>query len=59
MGEVEFLSFYLNFRVGIMIIEVDELLKLLLNSVLFLPLESYHIVCTLGSDYKMKNYLTP
>ena len=35
MGEIEFLYFYLKFRVGIMLIEVDELLKLLLNSTLF------------------------
>ena len=38
MGEIEFLHFYLNLRVCIMLIEVDELLKLLLNSTLFLPL---------------------
>ena len=38
MGEIEFLSFYLNIRVCILLIEVDELLKLLLNSTLFLPL---------------------
>ena len=35
MGEIEFLSFYLNLRVCIMLIEVDELLKLLLNSPYF------------------------
>ena len=38
IGEIEFLSFYLNIRVCIMLIEVDELLKLLLISTLFLPL---------------------
>ena len=38
MGEIEFLPFYLNLRVCLMLIEVDELLKLLLNSALFLPL---------------------
>ena len=37
-GEIEFLSFYLNIRVRIMLIKVDELLKLLLISTLFLPL---------------------
>ena len=35
---IEFLPFYLNLRVCIMLIEVDELLKLLLNSTLFLTL---------------------
>ena len=38
MGEIEFLHFYLNIRVRIMLIKVDDLLKLLLNSTLFLPL---------------------
>ena len=38
MGEIEFLAFYVNLRVCIMLIQVDELLKLLLNSTLFLPL---------------------
>ena len=38
IGEIEFLSFYLNIRVCIMLIEVDELLKPLLISILFLPL---------------------
>ena len=38
MREIEFLPFYLNLRVCIMLIEVDELLKLLWNSTLFLPL---------------------
>ena len=37
MGEIEFLPFYLNIRVRIMLIKVDELLKLLLISTLFLP----------------------
>ena len=38
MGEIEFLPFHLNIRVRIMLIKVDELLKLLLNSTLVLPL---------------------
>ena len=38
MGEIEFLPFYLKIRVRIMLIKVDELLKLLLISTLFLPL---------------------
>ena len=38
MGEIEFLPFYSNLRVCIMLIEVDEVLKLLLDSTLFLPL---------------------
>ena len=38
MGEIEFLSFCLNIRIRIMLIKVDELLKLLLISTLFLPL---------------------
>ena len=42
-----------------MLTKVDELLKLLLNSTLVLPLEAIHTLCTIGSDYKMKNYFTP
>ena len=38
MGEIEFLPFYLNLRGCIMLIEVDELLNLLWNSTLFLPI---------------------
>ena len=38
MGEIEFFHFYLNLRVCIMLIEVDEVLKLLLNLTLFIPL---------------------
>ena len=39
-----------------MLTKVDELLKLLLNSTLVLPLSAIHTLCTIGSDYKMKSY---
>ena len=42
-----------------MLTKVDELLEFLLNSTLVLPLKAIHTLCTLGSDYKMKNYFTP
>ena len=39
-----------------MLTKVDELLKLLLNSTLVLPLYAIHTLCTIGFDYKMINY---
>ena len=39
-----------------MLTKVDELLKLLLNSSLVLPLYAIHTLCTIDSNYKMINY---
>ena len=43
-------------KVCIMFIKIDELLKFLLNSTLVLPFKAIHTLCTIGSDYKIKNY---
>ena len=39
-----------------MLTKVVQLLKLLLKSSLVLPLYAIDTLCTIGSEYKMKNY---